>query len=62
MEKQHDTKLVEMALQMAVQNRHLAAGLSHHSERGSEYARSRYQALLQLHDMQASMSGKGDCY
>ncbi len=62
MDKQHDTTLVEAALQMALQNRHPAAGLVHHSDRGSEYASTRYQALLQLHDIQASMSKKGDCY
>ena len=36
MEKQHDTALVETALRMALQNRHPAAGLIHHSDRGSE--------------------------
>jgi transposase InsO family protein len=62
MDKQHDTTLVETALQMALQKRHPAAGLIHHSDRGSEYASTRYQTLLQQHDIQASMSGKGDCY
>jgi transposase InsO family protein len=59
MDKQHDTTLVEGALQMALQNRHPAAGLIHHLDRGSEYANTRYQTLLQQHDIQASMSGKG---
>lgn len=62
MDKQHDTTLVEAALQMALQKRHPAAGLIHHSDRGSEYASTRYQTLLQQHDIQGSMSGKGDCY
>jgi transposase InsO family protein len=62
MGKQHDTTLVEAALQMALQKRHPAAGLIHHSDRGSEYASARYQTVLQQHDIQASMSGKGDCY
>jgi transposase InsO family protein len=62
MDKQHDTTLVETALQMALQNRRPAAGLIHHSDRGSEYASVRYQTLLQQHTIQASMSGKGDCY
>jgi putative transposase len=62
MGKQHDTTLVEDALQMALQSRRPAAGLIHHSDRGSEYASIRYQALLQLCDIQASMSEKGDCY
>jgi putative transposase len=62
MDKQHDTKLVEAALQMAFQKRHPAAGLIHHADRGSEYASARYQALLQQHAIQVSMSRKGDCY
>jgi transposase InsO family protein len=62
MENQHDTIAVETALQMAVQNRRPAAGLIHHSDRGSEYASTRYQTFLQHHGIQASMSGKGDCY
>ena len=62
MGKQHDTTLVETALRMALQNRHPAAGLTHHSNRGSEYASARYQMLLQQHSIQASMSRKGDCY
>jgi transposase InsO family protein len=62
MDKQHDAILVETALQMALQNRHPAAGLIHHSDRGSEYASIRYQTMLQQHTIQISMSGKGDCY
>lgn len=62
MGKQHDTTLVEAALQMALQSRHPAAGLTHHSDRGSEYASARYQSLLQHHGIQASMSRKGNCY
>jgi putative transposase len=62
MDKRHDTILVETALQMAVQNRHPAAGLIHHSDRGSEYASTRYQMWLQQYAIQASMSEKGDCY
>lgn len=62
MDKRHDTTLVETALQMAVQSRHPAAGLIHHSDRGSEYASTRYQTQLQQYGIQASMSGKGDCY
>lgn len=62
MGKQHDTTLVETALQMAVQSRQPAAGLIHHSDRGSEYASTRYQTQLQQYDIRTSMSGKGDCY
>ena len=62
MGEQHNTTLVEAALRMALQSRHPAAGLIHHSDRGSEYASTRYQTLLQEHSIQASMSRKGDCY
>jgi putative transposase len=62
MDKQHDTNLVETALQMALVARRPAAGLIHHSDRGSEYASLRYQMLLQQHGIQTSMSRKGDCY
>ena len=62
MDKQHDTTLVEDALQMALLARHPAAGLIHHSDRGSEYASLRYQTFLQQKSIQASMSEKGDCY
>jgi putative transposase len=50
MDKQHDTNLGETALQMALVARRPAAGLIHHSDRGSEYASIRYQMLLQQHE------------
>jgi putative transposase len=62
MDKQHETTLVETALQMALLARRPPAGLIHHSDRGSEYASTRYQSMLQQQSIQASMSGKGDCY
>ncbi|MFL6332511.1 MAG: IS3 family transposase [Pyrinomonadaceae bacterium] len=48
--------------QQAVAARRPAAGLLHHSDRGSQYCSHEYQALLRGHDMRASMSRKGDCY
>lgn len=39
-----------------------AAGLIHHSDRGSQYCSSRYQMMLKQHGIIASMSGKGNCY
>jgi len=62
MEKQHDTLLVETALQVTMQNRRPATGLIHHSDCGSEDASTRSQILLQRYGIQASMSKKGDCY
>ncbi len=60
-----DTMEVELALsalRMARAARHPAAGLIHHSDRGSQYAAGEYRAELAAHGMIASMSGKGDCY
>lgn len=39
-----------------------AAGLIHHSDRGSQYCSHDYQKLLGQFGMQASMSRKGKCY
>ena len=41
--------------------RHPAAGLLHHSDRGSQYASYAYQDLLVTHGIVRSMSGKGEC-
>lgn len=41
-----DGQLVELALRMAVAQRHPQAGLLHHSDRGSEFTSDRYQAAL----------------
>ena len=39
-----------------------AAGLLHHSDRGSIYACRRYQAALDQHAVIGSMSRRGDCW
>ena len=62
MSEHHDAELVHAALHMALLQRQPGAGLIHHSDRGSEYASSRYQSLLREHHIQVSMSKKGDCY
>src|SRR5256885_4572810 len=56
----HNAELVKTALHMAVLSRQPAAGLIHHSDRGSEYASHAYRMLLQEHQIQASMSSTGD--
>ena len=56
------TDLVADALTMALTRRQPPAGLLHHSDRGVQYASDAYQSLLQDHRIQASMSGKGDCW
>jgi putative transposase len=56
------SSLVEEALTMAVGRRQPSPGLLHHSDRGSQYAGHAYQALLQTHEFQCSMSRKGNCW
>ena len=56
------TDLVVRALQQAVMVRWPAAGLVHHSDRGSQYCSHEYQALLRSYKMRVSMSRKGNCY
>lgn len=55
-------QLVLDALQMALHRRKPQQPLLHHSDRGSQYASGDYQALLARHDIDPSMSRKGNCY
>lgn len=57
-----DARLTETALRMALRTRRPAAGGLHHSDRGSQYAAHRYQALLAANGMQCSMSRPGNCW
>jgi transposase InsO family protein len=54
--------LVCDALTMALWQRRPKAGLIHHSDRGSQYASDAFRKLLDQHDVQGSMSRKGDCW
>ena len=56
------TDLVSDALKMAIDHRQPGPDLLHHSDRGVQYASDDYQHLLQLNQMQSSMSGKGNCW
>lgn len=56
------TALVESALRNALAVREPARQLVHHSDRGSQYASTSYQALLDEHGIICSMSRKGDCW
>jgi len=47
---------------MALANRNPRAGLLHHSDRGSQYAATRYQLVLTTHGITASMSRRGNCW
>src|SRR5437763_4115729 len=57
-----DAALVELALRMAVARRNPAAGLLHHSDRGSEFTSERYQAALRELGIEVSMSRTANCW
>ena len=54
--------IVTDALTMAWFRRKPAAGLMHHSDRGSQYASHLFQAKLKEYGMICSMSRKGNCW
>lgn len=56
------TDLVLGALEDAYKAKKPAAGLLHHSDRGSQYASKEYRATLAAYGMEASMSRTGNCY
>lgn len=55
-------KLVSDALAMALCRVDVKPGLIHHSDRGSQYASSGFQEILQDHEIIPSMSRKGNCW
>ena len=55
-------ELAEQALTMALATRNPQAGLLHHSDRGSQYAATRYQRLLDARGITPSMSRTGNCW
>jgi transposase InsO family protein len=58
-----ETDLASDALKMALMRRSVTGGdLVHHSDRGVQYASDDYQQLLRKHRIEASMSGRGNCY
>jgi putative transposase len=57
-----DAQLAIQALQMALANREVVPGLVHHSDRGVQYASREYTAILHQHQVQISMSRKGNPY
>jgi putative transposase len=50
------------ALEMALRRRTPSAGLTHHSDRGVQYASHDYTNLLKAHGLQISMSRSGNPY
>lgn len=55
-------ELAEQALTMALVTRAPTAGLVSHSDRGSQYAATRYQRLLTRYGLIPSMSRTGNCW
>lgn len=58
----NDEALVRGALEMAVARRKPAPGLIHHTDRGSTYTATNYQARLRDLGFQTSMSRRGNCW
>jgi transposase InsO family protein len=56
------TDLTLAALRMAIRQRQPGAGLIHHSDQGSQYTDSRYQAVLKANKIQPSMNSVGSWY
>ena len=57
-----DTALTLKALRMAIDNRHPAPGIIHHSDQGVQYASREYVEELKSHGFEISMSRKGNPY
>jgi transposase InsO family protein len=54
--------LVSQSLFRAVVAKRPAHGLIHHSDRGSQYCSHEYTRILEQCGLQASMSGRGNCF
>ena len=54
--------LVLSSLQSAIRSRQPGAGLIHHTDRGGQYAGTKYRGVLRRAGMCQSMSGAGNCY
>jgi len=57
-----EASLAVQALKMALRRRGSVPGLTHHSDRGVQYASNEYTDLLKEHGVQISMSRKGNPY
>ena len=62
MSDRNDTKLVCDALMMAHWRQGKVEDVIVHSDQGSTYASNEYRRLLKEHNMQCSMSRKGECH
>jgi transposase InsO family protein len=57
-----EAELALSALRMALAQRQPGPGLVHHSDRGVQYAAQSYTEVLKLHQIDISMSRKGNPY
>jgi len=55
-------ELVIPVLQVAIRERQPAAGLIHHTDRGGQFASTRYRAILRRAGILQSMRRAGNCY
>jgi transposase InsO family protein len=62
LDRHMEDDLTVAALAMALERRKPSAGLTHHSDRGVQYASNDYTALLKQHAVRISMSRKGNPY
>ncbi len=62
MESHMRVELTLSALRMAIDTRQPSCGLLFHSDRGSQYAASDFQALLNQYEINCSMSRRGNCW
>jgi putative transposase len=62
MSKTIDAQLAVAALDMAIARQRPSAGLTVHSDRGSQYASADFRARLATYRIQQSMSRRGNCY
>jgi putative transposase len=62
LERHLQAELAVSALQMAIANREIKAGLVHHSDRGVQYASRIYTELLLANSIRISMSRRGNPY
>jgi transposase InsO family protein len=60
LERRLQASLCKAALERAIEARHPAPGLVHHSDRGVQYASAEYIGVLERHRIQGSMSRPGN--
>jgi transposase InsO family protein len=62
MNRRMETNLVLNALLMAVWHRKPSSGVIIHSDQGSQFNSEKWKTFLKAHNLQPSMSRRGNCY